>query len=305
MTNVSTDSKRLVYGRKCGQKEITGLQFHWLGENCTVYKNNNNVVDDDDDNYYLSITLSHTALPNRSNDIQKFYVFEERNISKNQIRQWSRRDVWSQTILGVSLNPQAFKLKTTFIVMLYEAFVPVYLNKSQTLFHIFLFHIIPNRRSGMIICSFAVADRRPSSQKERQMVGVIAPAASVTGTSVPRQILLPVDVHSSRAGRHPVWAAHGRRKKKRCSSSLLHLLQLKSIHRCSWSYYRYAPAKCKPSICHLSAHQPSENFSSTPHTSYYTYFGPLKVLGEEVRAVRCVRVTATSSSTFTFNCFYQ
>lgn len=28
---------------------------------------------------------------------------------------------------------------------------------------------------------------------------------------------------------------------------------LASIRRCSCSYYRYAPAKCKTSICHLSA----------------------------------------------------
>lgn len=29
--------------------------------------------------------------------------------------------------------------------------------------------------------------------------------------------------------------------------------RLESIHCCSRSYYRYAPAKCKTSICHLSA----------------------------------------------------
>ncbi len=96
-------------------------------------------------------------------------------------------------------------------------------------------------------------------KKERKMGGVIAPSASVTRTSVPWQILLPVDLHSSRAGRHPLQTAD-----RNVSSSPPPSPWLESIHWCSWSYYRYAPAKCKTSICHLSAHQ-----LSSMKTSHY------------------------------------
>lgn len=92
-------------------------------------------------------------------------------------------------------------------------------------------------------------------KKGREMGGVIAPSASVTGTSVPWQILLPVDLHSSRAGRHPPQTAD-----RNVSSSPPPSPWLESIHCCSWSYYRYAPAKCKTSICHLSAHSSMKTF---------------------------------------------
>lgn len=123
------------------------------------------------------------------------------------------------------------------------------------------------------------------------MGGVIAPSASVTRTSVPWQILLPVDLHSSRAGRHPLQAAD-----RNVSSFPPPSPWLESIHCCSWSYYRYAPAKCKTSICHLSAHQLSSMktshyatplpVSSTSSTrGYWSYFGPFEASWEEVWSV--------------------
>lgn len=108
------------------------------------------------------------------------------------------------------------------------------------------------------------------------MGDVIAPAASVTGTSVPRQILLPVDLHSSRAGRH-LFKPHT----EMFPFSTPPSSRLESIHCCSWSYYRYAPAKCKTSICHLSAHQLSSIKTSDyatqlllhfQHRWYWSYF---------------------------------
>ena len=89
-----------------------------------------------------------------------------------------------------------------------------------------------------------------TKQKEK-MGGVIAPSASVTGTSVLWQILFPVGLHSSTAGRHPLQTAHTETFPRSTPPSP----PLESIHCCSRSYYRYAPAKCKTSICHLSAQQ--------------------------------------------------
>lgn len=90
------------------------------------------------------------------------------------------------------------------------------------------------------------------------MGGVIAPSASVTGTSVPWQILLPAGQCSSRAGRPP--PPQPSFPKLQTALCPLHHHHppppsppLESIRCCSQSYYRYAPAKCKTSICHLSA----------------------------------------------------
>lgn len=79
------------------------------------------------------------------------------------------------------------------------------------------------------------------------MGGVIAPSASVTGTSVPWQILLPVDLHSSRAGSHPLQTAD------RNVSSFPPF----SLHLLDWSQYTAAPGAItdmlRPSVKPLSA----------------------------------------------------
>lgn len=97
------------------------------------------------------------------------------------------------------------------------------------------------------------------------MGSVSAPSASVTGTSVLWQILFPVDLHSSTAGRRPP-QTHTHAFPRSTPTSP----PLESIRCCSRSYYRYAPAKCKTSICHLSAHQLSttkiSHYASTSST---------------------------------------
>lgn len=112
--------------------------------------------------------------------------------------------------------------------------------------------------SNQLPCTPPLAQKK--KEKRRGMRDVFAPSACVTGTSVPWQILLPVGLHSSRAGRHPLQPADGN-----VSSPAPPSPPLESIRCCSWSYYRYAPAKCKTSICHLSAHQPSS--MKPPHNA--------------------------------------
>lgn len=67
---------------------------------------------------------------------------------------------------------------------------------------------------------------------------------------------------------------------------------LASILCCFCSYYRYAPAKCKTSICHLSAHSSVKtSFMPFPHsfllilflllTWHHSYFRPARAFRED------------------------
>ena len=63
---------------------------------------------------------------------------------------------------------------------------------------------------------------------ERKRESVTAPSASVTATSVPWQILLPVDLHSSRTGRQPPQTPH-----KNATFSTPRVLRWRHYTRCS------------------------------------------------------------------------
>lgn len=116
----------------------------------------------------------------------------------------------------------------------------------------------------------------PPSSRSRAAWKASAPSARVTGASVhcrissPRTCTLP-DLGVSLLRRVTFFPA-------------LRLLSWSQYACCSWSYYRYAPAKCKTSICHLSAHrlssvETSHNAAPLPWTYHV---GLILLLWEEV-----------------------